>query len=71
MEAVALGNVHSRCARPSAATSTRVGSRDVAVTRPSGAPSEPPNSISGPSRPIDMPMAMADQDESTRETLRA
>ena len=39
------------------------------MTRPSAAPSEPPNSISGPSRPIDIPVAMADQDESTRETV--
>src|SRR4249919_1773144 len=50
-----------------AATSTRVRSRDVVMTRPSAAPSEPPNSINGPSRPIDIPVAIANQDERTRE----
>lgn len=39
------------------------------MTRASATPSEPPNSISGPSRPIDMPVAIAVQDDSTRETV--
>jgi hypothetical protein len=52
-----------------AATSTRASLSDTPKTRDAVAPSDPPNSMSGPSRPNDMPVAIALQDPATRQAV--
>jgi len=68
----AANGVLYAAAKPAAvpdAISTRVRSCGVFMIRPTAAPSVPPTSISGPSRPMDMPPAIAVHDEATRDIV--